>query len=345
MTVVIWPDLGPHLGVGHLMRCIALAEEMVARDEPVVFLVDAGAVPFAATQLASRGLASLAPPPGLEEQLAALAALEPAAVVLDSYLLPPGAYATVRRRWPTLALVDGDVRGREADLYLDQNIGAEDDRWPLPVADARRLGGLSYALMRDDVLRHRPDRPVGPDVTPGAPPRVLAFFGGTDAYGAAPVVVSSLVATGLPFHLQVVAATDERRRELVTLAPGAGQQVEVIEPTDRIAELVSGADLVVSAAGTSSWELSCLGAAVALVCVADNQETSYDRATSAGLGVGLGRLSDVRADPRPATESLRAVLLDDAERAALRERGWSVVDGGGRRRVVDAFAEVRSRRA
>lgn len=345
MTVVIWPDLGPHIGVGHLMRCIALAEELVARGEHVAFYVDAGAVPFAASQLASRGLTSLAPPRELGEQLAALAALQPRAVVLDSYQLPTAVYAEVRRRWPTLALVDGDLLGREADLYLDQNIGAEDDRWPIPVPDAQRLAGLSYALMRDDVLRHRPEGPARPVGTPGAPPRVLAFFGGTDPYGAAPVVVSSLVATGRPFRLQVVAATDERRRELAALVPGAGQQVDVIAPTDRIAELVTGADLVVSAAGTSSWELLCLGSAVAFVCVADNQATSYDRATSAGLGVGLGLLSDVRADPRPATESLSAVLVGDAERAVLRERGWSVVDGGGRRRVVDAFAEVRSGRA
>lgn len=340
MTVVIWPDLGPHIGVGHLMRCIALAEELVSRGEQVRFFVDTSAVPFAAAQLEARGLASQTPPAGLDDQLSALATLRPDAVVVDSYVLPAEAYAQVRRRWRTLALVDGDVLGRQADLYLDQNIGAEHDSWPLPDVGATRLAGLSYALMRDDVLRHRPAAPGRP-APAGGVPEVLAFFGGTDAYGAAPLVVPALVATGLPFRLRVVAATEERRRELAAVATRPGQQVEVIAPTDRIAGLVTSADLVVSAAGTSSWELLCLGAAVGFVCVADNQAASYDRAVAAGLGVGLGRLAEVAADPAPAVDALRTLLADEEARSALRARGWSLVDGGGRGRVIDAFEAVR----
>lgn len=340
MTVVIWPDLGPHIGVGHLMRCIALAEELVARGEQVRFFVDASAVPFAAAQLEARGLPSHAPPEALGDQLTALAALDPDAVVVDSYVLPAEAYAEVRRRWPTLAVVDGDILGREADLYLDQNIGAEQDVWPAPDAGATRLAGLSYALMRDDVLRHRPAGP-GRRSTAAGVPQVLAFFGGTDAYGAAPRLVPALAATGLPFHLRVVAATGDRRRELAAVATGPGQRVDVIAPTDRIAELVTSSDLVVSAAGTSSWELLCLGAAVGFVCVADNQATSYDRAVAARLGVGLGRLAEVAADPAPATAALRTLLADEEARAALRARGWSLVDGAGRGRVIDAFEAVR----
>lgn len=341
MAVVIWPDLGPRIGVGHLMRCVALAEELVERGEEVFFLVDASSVPFAAAQLEVRGLPALTPPVDLETRIAALETLAPDAVVIDSYVLGPEVYAAVRTRWPTLALVDGDVRGCEADLYLDQNIGAEDDEVALPTPDAVRLAGLDHALMRDDVLSHRPSRPAGTD--DGARPlRVLAFFGGTDAFGAAAAVVPALIATQRPFDLQVVAATDEARRRLEALTPATGQRVEVIAPTDRIAELVTRADLVISAAGSSTWELLCLGAAVALVCVADNQITSYDRAAAAGLGVGLGRLEDLRAEPSAATAVLRELLDAAPARARLRQRGWTAVDGAGRRRVVDAFEQIRA---
>lgn len=343
MTVLIWPDLGPQIGVGHLMRCLALAEEVVARGEQVVFFVDSAAVPFAAAQLEARGFPATAPPEGLVAQLNWLEALAPDAVVIDSYLLPRQTYAEVRRRWPTLALIDGDPLGRQADLYVDQNIGAERDPWPLPVADAHRLAGLSYALMRQDVLRHRPARPASGAALDGLL-RVFAFFGGTDAFGAAPLVVPALVATGLPFHLEVVAATEERRRELASVVPLPGQKIDVIAPTDRIAELVVRADLVVSAAGTSSWELLCLGAAVGFVCVAANQEASYERAMTAGLGVGLGRLSAIATDMTGATEALRRLLDDDDERTSSRARGWATVDGAGSRRVVDAFQALRGRR-
>ena len=39
-------------------------------------------------------------------------------------------------------------------------------------------------------------------------------------------------------------------------------------------------DLVISASGTSTWELLCLGATAGLVCVVDNQEMGYERAVA-----------------------------------------------------------------
>ena len=105
------------------------------------------------------------------------------AVVIDSYVLPRDAYSAVRRVRPTLAIVDGDPSGKDGHVLVDQNIGAEDDDWPLPEG-AVRLAGLDYALMRDEI-RARPDRP--PTTRPTGAVRVFAFFGGTDAFGAAPV--------------------------------------------------------------------------------------------------------------------------------------------------------------
>lgn len=336
-TVVVWCDLGPEIGVGHLMRCLALAEELHARGREVRFLVDASAVPFAAAQLDARGFAAVPPAATVEEQLRQIDELAPEAVVIDSYRLPPRAYDAARASYRTLAFVDGDLGGRVADVYLDQNIGAEDDERPLPEG-AVRLAGLRYALMRDEVLRHRPDVPEVP--APTGAPRVFAFFGGTDAYGAAPVLTAALVATGRPFRLSVVAATDASRAALAAIQPAEGQQIDVIPPTDRLAEQVRAADLVVSAAGTSSWELLCLGAAVAFVCVADNQVESYGRVVAGGLTFPLGLLNVVRQEPEAATAALATALEDADARNRLRRKGWELVDGRGRSRVLESLLDT-----
>lgn len=327
-------DAGPSLGIGHLMRCIALGEEFQARGLEVRFAADVAGVPWAAGQLERRGMAVLAPAAyddvaGLVAQVTAEA---PDVVVLDSYLRPRDAYAALRASAAVLvALVDGDPEGRAADVYLDQNIGAEDDTWPLAEGSVR-LAGLDHALMRNDLLEQRPEQPrTGSAV----PPRVLTFFGGTDAFGASPVVAGALVATGAPFEATVVAATDELAAAVRGLDPRQGQRIDVIGPSDRLAEQVAAADLVVSAAGSSSWELCCLGAAAALVCVADNQEESYARAVDLGVVAGLGRLEALRDDPASAVGVLTGLLTDADTRAALRREAWRLVDGQGRRRVVD----------
>ncbi len=334
-TLLVRCDVGPEYGVGHLMRCVALAEEFAGRGFEVVFSADAGSVPFAREQLLRRGFGWVQPPDSVEGLVVQARAAD--AVVLDSYVLPPAAYTAVRRVAPTLAIVDGDPAGKDGDVLVDQNIGAEHDDWPLPDGSVR-LAGLEHALMRDEI---RDARVGGAEPAASAPdsigPRVFAFFGGTDAFGAAPVVTRALVATGAPLDLRVVGATEPLRTELAEVEPGPGQRVRVIEPTSALASEVVAADLVVSAAGTSSWELLCLGAACAFVCVADNQVVSYERVVASGAVAGLGRIEELRDDPTEAVEVLGRLLGDDAARAGLRRSGSRLVDGRGRERVADAL--------
>jgi spore coat polysaccharide biosynthesis predicted glycosyltransferase SpsG len=331
-------DAGPTLGIGHLMRCIALAEEFRSRGFEVRFAADVADVPWAAGQLTARGFAVVEPAAydDVAGLVAQVAAEDPDVVVLDSYLRPLEAYAALRPAGSVLlALVDGDPAGREADVLLDQNIGAERDTWPLP-AGATRLAGLDHALMRDELLAARP---AAPRSEAEARPRVFTFFGGTDAFGAAPVLAAALIATGKPFAATVVAATPDLAAAVMALEPADGQSFDVIGPSDRLAEQVADADLVVSAAGTSSWELCCLGAAAALVCVADNQVESYGRAVDLGVVAGAGLLTDLRDDPTPAVDVLHDLLADPAPRDQLRRRAWHAVDGLGRTRVVDAVLD------
>jgi spore coat polysaccharide biosynthesis predicted glycosyltransferase SpsG len=331
--VVIRCDAGRQVGIGHVMRCVALAEEIAARGRPVVFVADLDAVDWARDQVLGRGFAHRAPAAGADGEVSMLTALRPAYVVIDSYLLPVAVYDGLRAAGiRVLALVDGDPQGRAADLLVDQNIGAELDVWEL-AAGLDRVGGLDYALMRDEILDRRPDRPREES---SDPPRVFAFFGGTDAFGAGPVLADALIATGQPFALRIVAP----QPWAVPPVPGDHQSIELIAPTDQLATEVLAADLVISAAGTSSWELLCLGAACAFVCVADNQELSYGRAVSEGLGLGLGRLDAVAADSGPAADLLRGALSDPGLRSELRARAWQRVDGRGRGRVLDAFGRV-----
>jgi spore coat polysaccharide biosynthesis predicted glycosyltransferase SpsG len=106
---------------------------------------------------------------------------------------------------------------------------------------------------------------------------------------------------------------------------------------------------VLSASGTSTWELLCLGVPPALIWVAENQRLGYDRTVDEGLAAGLGRLDELRSPGSPgagaAVATLRRLLTDPAGRAELGARGWSAVDGLGRARVAHAVLAEVSRRA
>ncbi|WP_326819973.1 PseG/SpsG family protein [Streptosporangium sp. NBC_01756] len=351
-------DAGATIGVGHLMRCLALAEELRDRRLEVVVLGDVGGLGWAREQLARRGLTLIPGPDSPAAMVRAARRLALDAVVIDSYDLDPRCSGALREAGVrVLAIVDGDDRGQDADVYLDQNLGAErrPDRSP---AGAVRLAGVRYALLRDDVRRLRRQEPVEtvrPEAAPesvkavrrgttepvprrsvaaGRPPRVLCFLGGTDAAGVVSVVASGLVATRAPFLATVVTP---RAGALDHLVPADGQVIHRIPPTDDLPRLIAAADLVVTAAGGSVWELLHLGKAAALAWVAENQRPAYEEVVSRGLAAGLGRLDAATAADGPARACLRALLTCARTRTELGMRGPALVDGEGRARVADAL--------
>ncbi|MEI8407967.1 MULTISPECIES: PseG/SpsG family protein [unclassified Kribbella] len=328
-------DVGPGRGIGHVMRCLALAEELLRRGLEVVFVCDAHTVPWAAAQIAARGIALEPAVWTPAEHVELVGRLRLDAVVFDSYDLDASVYPAVRATGvPTLAIVDGDFRGAEADVLVDQNLAAELDHPDIP-ANTVRLAGLRYVMIRDEILALRPADP--PVRRPSAVPKVFAFFGGTDAFGAGPYVVQALAATGVPFEATVVAPGAELAAQIAATELAPHQRVDVIGPTDRLAAEVRAADLTISASGTSTWELLCLGATAGLVCVVDNQVMGYERAIATGTAVGVGVLSDLKADPSTAAAVLKRLLTDPAERSRLATAGWKLVDGNGRTRVADAL--------
>lgn len=343
MRIGLRCDAHPAMGVGHLVRQLALAEEFGSRGDEVVLLGDASGVPWALGQVASRGLSmtDAIGPNGFAQQCLALG-LD--AVMLDGYHLPPALGAGLRAaRIPTATMVDGPFGlDQVADLYVDQNLGAVEAP-QVSVSGGRMLVGPDYALLRDVVLVRREAAAARWEAGPVGRPRVLVVFGGTDAFGGCAVLVPLILATGLPVDVVAVAARAEVAQALGELVPGPAQSVTAVPPVDDLAGLLVTCDAAVSAAGTSVWELLCLGVPTGVVCVTDNQRVGYDVVAESGACLGVGMLEDLRALPvadDTGIAVLRGLVGDAQLRADLSAAGMATVDGRGRVRVADAITAL-----
>jgi spore coat polysaccharide biosynthesis predicted glycosyltransferase SpsG/RimJ/RimL family protein N-acetyltransferase len=327
-------DATAQTGVGHALRCLALAEGL--RDQGW----DPRLVGSLTLELVQKHSAAMKIPldsaPTTTEEFVEDVRAAGATVILDGYLLPAETSHLLREaKVPVAAFSDGPGQWGDVPLVIDQNYGAEATH--PPESGQRVLAGTRYAILRDAVLGLRPRTPRTPT---GHASRVLVVVGGTDPTGVASLAVSGLFGSGLPLEVTVIAPREELADRLRALQRGPGQVLTVIPPVSDLIQRALEADLVISAAGTTVWELCCVAVPTALICVAENQRAGYTAMTSDGIAVGLGSPSDLRENIGVTSDALRTILLDPDERARLSRAGWEAVDGEGRMRVIGALTDL-----
>lgn len=322
--VLMHCNAGLTYGMGHLMRCISLAQLAQKRDWRVELVgdLDEGAV-----EVARRAL------PGADVSSVTGASLSEAfnrdadVVHLDSYWDVPD----LRREGVLLSnMQDGPFGARECDLAIDANLRAE--TWFAEPAHSRwQLLGVDAAVIREQVLLQR-----------GIPPRrtvrrrLLVVMGGTDSEGLTSRVVGAL--DGITEPMDVTVISREGDAVGITMAAEASHHTVVVRGfVDDLPALARFQDLVISAAGTSVWDFACMGLPMALVCVADNQRRGYEQATATGLAAALGSPPHTDLDDR--IHDLEGLLADSAALAAQRELLMKTVDGLGAWRIVSAWEQ------
>ncbi len=325
MRLLLRCDTGPSTGVGHAVRCAALAEQALAAGDDVFWSGRLDGLDWLWDGLDHSSPGTVLPPADDAASLAALARdIRADAVHVDHYLLGPELRDTLNPGGIVLSSVEDFHTGRRpADVVVDPNLGAAEHPRPddgSPVL----LRGPAYALLRASVRRARQQRENAPAADE---PRVLVVMGGTDAGGLLPAVVDALAGTGVPADVDVV-LPHGRSLELPA-------RFHAVAPLPDLPGAAAGMDLVVSAAGTTVWELCCVGVPMALVRAADNQAEGYLAVTAAGAAAGLGAAADLTGPDAQAT--LRRLLTDPDARAGLAARARDVVDGLGASRVLDAL--------
>jgi spore coat polysaccharide biosynthesis predicted glycosyltransferase SpsG/RimJ/RimL family protein N-acetyltransferase len=327
---------GPHIGLGHLVRCLAVAEAAAAAGWEALLAAD---VPQGvARRLVDAAPVTLVGTPGTGADLVRLAVQESVALVhIDSYEPLEDLQTLLGARGIALSsLEDGTFGRRRADVGIDPGLGAE-RRARTPDGTPLLLRGARFTPVRPAVrratCRTRPPQ--------DGPRTVLVVMGGTDATGALEPVARLVAAAAAAAGGWRVVVIDPRAdaRDLGRLmgdAPGTSL-LSVRPPVDDLPGLATGCDLVVTAAGTSVWELACLRRPMALVRVAENQREGYDAVVGEGAGLGLGGLSDVRRGAEAVVDRLAALMADGAARRRFGDRAAALVDGFGAERVVAAW--------
>jgi UDP-2,4-diacetamido-2,4,6-trideoxy-beta-L-altropyranose hydrolase len=338
MNVVFRTDASTTLGSGHVMRCLTLAEVLRNHGATVSFVccILEGHMHDA---IAARGFAvlSLSGDSGWQGDAAhTQAAIQrtraaPNWLVVDHYALDSRWEIALRNYADRIMVIDDLAdRPHDCDLLLDQNFDSPlHARYArLMPSTARSLLGTQYALVRPEFALERPRALAR---RKGELRRVLVTMGSTDpANDTATALVGLAMCPADGIACDVVIGAGNPHRQAIRSLCDAMPWAELHIQTAHMAELMTRADLAITAGGSTTWERCTLGLPAIVTIQSADQAPIAAAVQQVGAHRVLGSSKDVAAQNygRALQELSAQELVQMSEAAA------ALCDGRGAERVA-----------
>jgi len=356
MKVVFRVDASARMGIGHLMRCLTLAEALRERGVQIRFVCREHMGNLIALLQQQAMPVTVLPAPAVtdatsgedyaawlgvtraedaEQTIAALNSEKPDWLVVDHYGLDVEWEQRLRPHVSKLMVID-DLASRrhDCDVLLDQNYSAEGERRYVGLVPdtCKLLVGPRYALLRPEYAAYRKTLRS----RDGHVRRILVFFGGTDPQNVTGMALEALSHVELRhLDVDVVIGANNPHREALEKQSRERPQTTIYCSRPHLADLMPQADLAIGAGGATTWERMCLGLPSVVISIAENQRPATEALAEAKLIHYAGHFSDIKTDGL--TQLLKQQIHATEKLAELSIQNWLQVDGLGALRLVEVL--------
>jgi UDP-2,4-diacetamido-2,4,6-trideoxy-beta-L-altropyranose hydrolase len=338
------------MGTGHVMRCLALAQAWQDQGGDVCFLVaQSGTAVEARLRSENVRVVQLAADAGSSDD--ANTTIEIARsnqaewVVVDGYQFDTGYQRSLKRGGCKVLLLDDSAQATtcEADIVLNQNAFARPELYRSGDPNTRLLMGTRYVMLRREFrCSSRFDRQI-----PAFARKLLVTMGGSDPENLTRRVIEALARVGEDEMetIVIVGGNNPYAESLREAAGKSGRSVSLLSDVKNMSEWIKWADVAITGAGSTSWEMCFLGLPALLIDLAPNQVPIAQELARVGAAIHLGGTSDVTTEI--ISTELQPLCQSREFRQAMSDRGRELVDGEGAQRVVCAMhgSDISVRRA
>lgn len=264
MKILFRADGNTQIGLGHVMRCLALAR-MLSGEFTMRFAIIEPSVDLKAL-LETAGLFVVELPNTTLETFLAL--IEPEEiVVLDGYGFDESFQQSVRSHAKKLVFIDDLLAGHQvADVVLNHAGGITEADYDAEAYTQFYLGS-HYALLRPEFLR-----PEGFGEPPTDGP-IFVSLGGADPQNTSLTVLQAIQQTDntLPVHL--VLGPFHPNREVLFAFQNQLPNLTIVEnlSADEMANELQQCSLAITACSTVSYEVCAVNRPLIAIVTADNQ--------------------------------------------------------------------------
>lgn len=350
--VVIRADANSKIGMGHVMRCLSVADALVKRGEEVLFvtaddtpvpLLTKKGIPYRVlhTDYADmeaelpelwNALSELPQGPGVPE---AALPQKNTSILVDSYYVTEKYLAALKKRITTIYMDDIYAFSYPVDMLINYNIYGEEMGYEKDAAfaDTKLLLGANYVPLRKEFSAAEQQRTA-------ADGGILITTGGSDSFNLA----GQLLMEAMKYD-----ALKEKEYHVVSgsLNPHIGELQALAEKHENIhihcnvtnmAELMAESEVALSAGGSTLYELCAMGVPVIAFSFAENQERLVQTFVKRGIAqYGGNYRTDGNKMIQNTIAGIETLLEDENLRTEYREKARTLVDGKGADRIAEAI--------
>lgn len=360
MKVAFRADASLTIGMGHIVRCLALADALRKRGANCIFLsrnhsghlhqlVKACGYPLISFGESGRAFRQTAESnyeswlgvdfqKDAKDTRAKVRKLSLDWLVVDHYGLDARWEDSLRPYCERILAIDDLAnRNHNVDVLLDQNLGktAADYKGKVPTSCTLMMGPR-YALLRPEFAKLRAQSLSNRNQS--RLKKILVTMGGVDLGDATSRVLEGLRSwvPSTEFEVTVVLGpTAPWRDQVRERAQHLPFPTKLFVNASHMAKLMCNSDIAIGAAGSASWERCCLGLPTLQLVLAENQRPIAEALREAGAALQLE--SDTLSESLHRTMSQ---LNQDPELLIRMSRSaGQVTDGEGAERVARFITE------
>ena len=318
------------LSLGHVYRCIALAEAIRTRGNPLPsFLMRDYPDGTEIVRAAGFPVETLPREATTEEECGRVAALSCRTLVFDlpkpeTGLFDDAAANGIR----TVAIDDRADPTLAADVVVNGNVQVTPETY---AAARSAYCGPDYAILGDQFDgRHK--TAVRPNLE-----NIVVTFGGSDPAGLTSKVFQALQGEIQGLRCDIVLGPGADPDLLRQLDQTGSSEFIIHRGVPNLCDMMINADLAIAAGGRTAYELAATGTPAIIIPSIEHEEPVATAFDSAGAAIDLGRWSDRTGGDL--VQVIQDLVAEPPKRQRMSDAGIHLVDGLGRERVVDILLQ------
>lgn len=249
-------------------------------------------------------------------------------VITDSYDLDQNYLIQIKKIVDKLVTIhDFAPFSFPSDIVINGNIYASDLDYQSLNDNTKFLLGTDYTLMREE-FQNLPKRKINQDVN-----NILVTVGGSDKLNLTPKIlrgINQLDKKKLKVDV-VVGSGFDNVYGIINEVHKSNFEINLIFNLNKMSELMLKSDLAISAGGTTLYELATTGTPTITLIQADNQVLVAEAMEEKGAIINLGFGDQISI--KKIITKVQNLINDYDRRVSMSQAGQKIVDGKGVIRV------------